>query len=181
MEDIRIALDFDSKLYSKITPAFRYNGKESMESWQKRAYDRLWALLGLDKMVKPKDDMFKTGPEFEMYGVKVIPFSFQNEEGYFVPRYIALPKDWNGQKLPLYICLQGHSSGMHNSLYMNYDRTPMTQESEDEIDDGDKPILRPTFGPYVEKTPKSSSFIHIYGNDHEAEIEDKTVICKIEY
>ena len=50
MEDNRIALDFDSNLFEKIKPAFRYDGKESMESWQNRAYKRLWELLGLDRM-----------------------------------------------------------------------------------------------------------------------------------
>jgi dienelactone hydrolase len=138
MEDNRIALDFDSNLFEKIKPAFRYDGKESMESWQNRAYKRLWELLGLDRMEKPKDDKFSTEPEFEVYGIKVIAFSFQSEEGYFVPGYITLPKDHKGEKLPLCICLQGHSTGMHNSVYMNYDRTPMTEESKDYVADGDR-------------------------------------------
>lgn len=138
MENLRAALDFDNRLFDNIVPAYRYDGKETMESWQDRAYKRLYELLGLDKMIKPADDMFKTEPEFEMYGIKVVPFSFQSEEGYFVPGYIALPKDHKGETLPLCLCLQGHSTGMHNSLYMNIDRTPMTEESKDYIDDGDR-------------------------------------------
>ena len=78
MEDRRIALDHDGMLYRKIVPAYRYDGSESMESWQERAYTRLWQLLGLDKFEKPSDDMFSTEDSFEMYGVKVIPFSFQS-------------------------------------------------------------------------------------------------------
>lgn len=138
MQDFRTALDYDGQLYRKITPSYRYDGKENMEDWQQRAYSRLWELLGLDKFEKPEDDKFATEPSFEMYDVNVTPFSFQSENGYFVPGYIALPLDYSGEKLPLCICLQGHSTGMHNSLYMNYDRTPMTEESKDYIDDGDR-------------------------------------------
>ena len=138
MEDIRTALDFDTQLYRKITPSYRYDGKESMESWQKRAYDRLWNLLGLDKMVPASDDKFETEPSFKMGDVSVTPFTFQSEEGYFVPAYLALPLDYKGEKKRLCICLQGHSTGMHNSLYMNMDRTPMTEESKDYVDDGDR-------------------------------------------
>ncbi len=44
-----------------------------------------------------------------------IRFSFESEPGFFVPAHMLLPKNYTG-KIPVVICLQGHSTGMHISL-----------------------------------------------------------------
>lgn len=42
-------------------------------------------------------------------------FVFESEPNFFVPAHLILPKE-KGKKLPLVICLQGHTTGMHVSL-----------------------------------------------------------------
>ena len=44
-----------------------------------------------------------------------IRFTFESEPDFFVPAHMLLPKNRSG-KLPVVICLQGHSTGMHISL-----------------------------------------------------------------
>lgn len=96
----------------KIVPAFRYKG-EDFSQWQSEAKAKLAELLGLP--FEKCDDNFKIEYEEEKEGYKEIRFSFQSEEGYFVPCHLLIPE--NAQKpLPVVLCLQGHSSGMHISL-----------------------------------------------------------------
>lgn len=46
-----------------------------------------------------------------------IRFHIESEPGFFLPAHLLLPKKRKaGQKLPVVICLQGHSTGMHISL-----------------------------------------------------------------
>lgn len=49
-----------------------------------------------------------------------IRFRFESEPGFFVPAHLLLPKGTDYQadarRLPVVICLQGHSTGMHISL-----------------------------------------------------------------
>lgn len=44
-----------------------------------------------------------------------IRFSFESEKGVFIPAHMLLPKQ-RKEKVPMVICLQGHSPGMHVSL-----------------------------------------------------------------
>lgn len=44
-----------------------------------------------------------------------IRFLIESEPGFFVPAHMLLPKQRQG-KIPMVICLQGHSTGMHVSL-----------------------------------------------------------------
>ena len=44
-----------------------------------------------------------------------VRFTFESEEGFDVPAHLLYPKNISG-KIPLVICLQGHSTGMHVSL-----------------------------------------------------------------
>ena len=44
-----------------------------------------------------------------------IRFAFESEPGYFIPAHLIYPKNFSG-RIPLVICLQGHSPGMHVSL-----------------------------------------------------------------
>lgn len=44
-----------------------------------------------------------------------VRFLFESEPGFFVPAHLIYPKDPT-ERIPLVICLQGHSTGMHVSL-----------------------------------------------------------------
>ncbi|MBQ4088071.1 MAG: acetylxylan esterase [Clostridia bacterium] len=97
-----------------ITPSYRYDGKEDIAAWQSRAKAKLEELLGLP-LVAPEKDMFSAEASYERDGLTFTKFTFQSEEGYFVPCCLVKKTDLKG-KAPLVICLQGHSSGMHISL-----------------------------------------------------------------
>ena len=52
----------------------------------------------------------ESDPRFDEYR-----FVFESEKDFFVPAHLVLPKKREG-KIPLVICLQGHTTGMHVSL-----------------------------------------------------------------
>lgn len=95
-------------------PSMRWDGTEPISEWQEKARAKLAELVGLDKMIPAEK---KTVIEFdrEMEDFREIRFRYQSEPGYFVPCHMCIPK---GAKLPLptFICMQGHSKGMHITL-----------------------------------------------------------------
>ncbi len=130
LNDNRVATQFISSLFDECIPAYRYDGREPAEDWQKRARTRLWELLCLDAMLPCEDDCFAIVDEFDLPSGHVKEFTFQSEPGYVVPGYILLPHGWQGEQLPVCLCLQGHSDGMHNSLAMHPDRSPNPQKGD---------------------------------------------------
>lgn len=98
-----------------ITPAMRYDGKEDLATWQKRARARLAELMGLDKITPAADDCFTIEYENDYETFTDYRILFQSEEGYFVPCNLWVPKGKEG-KIPMVICLQGHAKGFHISL-----------------------------------------------------------------
>lgn len=109
---MKTAYQHSTELIKNIRPEMAYNGEE-LSSWQKKAREKLYYLLGMDKFKKVAPDV---EIEYEIKNDKSteIKFSFQSEEGYRVPCHLLLPN--NVENPPLMICLQGHSSGMHISL-----------------------------------------------------------------
>ena len=99
---------------AKMTPEYRYDYKEDFSVWRKRAKEKLAGLLGLPFAV-PSDDKFSADASYTKDCLLYTPFSFQSEDGYFVSACMVKREDLT-EKLPLCICLQGHSSGMHISL-----------------------------------------------------------------
>ena len=95
-------------------PSMRYDGKEDFAQWQKKAYAKLWELLGMSCMQKCEDS-FLIESEEQKEGYKKILFSFQSEPGYYVPCCALLPDNMKEQQ-KVVICLQGHSTGMHISF-----------------------------------------------------------------
>ena len=101
-------------LIEKITPSMRYDGKEPFTEWQGRARKRLAALLHME-VFEACDPTFTLEFTEEFEDFTEYRFTIQSEPGYFVPAHLWVPKGIEG-KLPLCICLQGHSTGMHISL-----------------------------------------------------------------
>ena len=101
--------------YAKtLKPLMRYDYKEDFNEWQKRAKNKLNELLGLP-FNKPADDAFTIVSQTEKEELTYIRFTIKTEEGYTVPCCLVKKTELK-EKLPLVICLQGHSSGMHISL-----------------------------------------------------------------
>ena len=106
-------------LYNKqlraVVPSMRWDGRSSFAEWQKAAREKLISLLGLDMYVPAEDDCFTILSETEFDTFTDYEIRFQSEEGYFCIANLWVPKGKEG-KLPLVVCLQGHSKGRHISL-----------------------------------------------------------------
>lgn len=115
----------------KNTPIMRYNDGDNFAKWQSEAREKLYELLGLDMFVKCESE-FEVEYEKEFDEFREIRFSFQSEEGYYIPCHLLIP---NGakEKTPVFVCLQGHSSGMHISL-----GRPKYEGDEKSISGGDR-------------------------------------------
>lgn len=119
-----------------ITPSMRFDGSESFVDWQKKARNKLLDLVGLDLITKAEDDKFTVLEEVEHDTFTEYTIKFQSEEGYFVPCSLWKPKGTEG-KLPLVICLQGHSKGKHISL-----GRPKYDGDAENISSGDRDFAR---------------------------------------
>ena len=101
---------------------YSYDPSEPLEPQRKRA-DRVFrSLIGWDKMPVPSappavetEFTEDADPRFTE-----IRFTFESEPGFRVPAHLLIPKAPSrlekGGKLPVMICLQGHSTGMHISI-----------------------------------------------------------------
>ena len=116
----------------KLSPSMRFKGDTTIESWQDAARAKLTELLGYDKLIAAKDDCFKIEEQNEYDGYTDYRIAFQSEEGYFVLCNLWIPKNKDG-KIPLVICLQGHSRGRHISL-----GRPIYPGDEADISGGDR-------------------------------------------
>jgi dienelactone hydrolase len=106
-------LEFNRLKTAAITPSLRWDGNEDFSAWQGRVHSKLLELLGLPFI--GCDDQFQIEYR-EDRGVFIeTRFRFQSEEGFFVPAHLWVPKGRTAP-VPLVICLQGHSTGMHISL-----------------------------------------------------------------
>ena len=106
---------YNLKLIEAINPEMRYDGKEDFSLWQTRARAKLAELLGMDNLNKSADNKFaieyvKDEGEYTEYR-----FTLESEEGYSFPSVMRVPKGVKSP-MPLAVCLQGHSTGMHISL-----------------------------------------------------------------
>lgn len=105
-------------LLKDIRPASRWDGTSDIRLWQAQARDTLSSLLGLSRIAEAA-----TEPVMEIeldhidttIGAREIRFRFVTEDRVTVPCHLLIPTDAAGP-LPVVLCLQGHSKGMHISL-----------------------------------------------------------------
>ena len=107
--------EYTLELVKNTTPSMSYDGNENFAEWQTRARAKLSELLGMDRINPPKEDGFKIEYVEETEKYTDTRFVINGEEGYAFPLVLRVPKGAKG-KIPLFICVQGHSTGMHNSL-----------------------------------------------------------------
>ncbi len=108
----RSAKEFAKELVNGIVPANRWNGEQAPEAWQKEARQTLASLLGLQRFTpcEPNVRVEFTrpfGPHTETR------FTFESEAGWITPCHMLTPE---GTPKGVMLCLQGHSTGMHNSM-----------------------------------------------------------------
>ena len=119
-----------------LKPSMRYDGSIPLAEWQKAAREKLAALTGLDKITPAADDLFQIESETECETHTEYRITFQSEENYFVICHLWIPKGKEG-KIPMVICLQGHSKGCHISL-----GRPKFPGDEETISGGDRDFAR---------------------------------------
>ncbi|MBR2877419.1 MAG: acetylxylan esterase [Clostridia bacterium] len=104
----------ENLILRETEPELRIKSGEDILLWQKNARKKLSVLLGLENF---KEASLKLDIEYEKEYADFFEtrFTFQSEEGLFVPCHFLRPKKAD-KKAPVIICLQGHSTGMHISL-----------------------------------------------------------------
>lgn len=122
MKKIYNALDYVRSIIPE--PSMKYDASEDFAVWQSKAKEKLTELLGLP--FEKCDDLYEIKSTSKKDGYTQIDFEFQSEEGFFVPCGLLVPDNLT-KPLPVAICLQGHSTGMHISLgiekFENDDKT----------------------------------------------------------
>lgn len=111
--------------------ALAYREGEDFAAWQARAREKLNELLGLP-LEMPVSDEFNIEWEREEQDFREIRFTYASEPGVDVCCHLLLPHGARG-KLPMVICLQGHSKGAHISL-----GRPKYPGDEETISGGDR-------------------------------------------
>lgn len=114
MENLMMPLAHIQNQMDEIIPAKRYREGEPFSQWQAQTRDTLRRCLGLDRIRMPDRIEVQVAWSKPQDGFTEIRFQIQTEPGFWVPGHLWLP-DGDG-KLPLMICLQGHSTGMHISM-----------------------------------------------------------------
>lgn len=98
----------------RIVPSLRFDPNKDVFEQKKAISEKLLELLKIpEKTVKSEAiiEYYDTSDHrFDEYR-----FVFESEPDFFIPAHLLLPKD-RPEKLPLVICLQGHSTGMHVSI-----------------------------------------------------------------
>lgn len=115
----------------KATKAsLRYSGGD-FALWQKQSRAKLAELTGIGFFEKC-DPQLNIEYQKQCDGFTEYRFVFQSEQGYTVPCHLLVP-DGAKTSLPVFICLQGHSTGMHISL-----GRPKFEGDEKNIESGDR-------------------------------------------
>ena len=106
---------YNLEIIKNIKPSMRYDGTLSFAEWQKAAREKLRELLGMDNIGRSENTNFTIEYVKEEEDFTEYRFTLESEPGYVFPSVMRVPKS-SGGKLPLVICLQGHSTGFHISL-----------------------------------------------------------------
>ena len=103
--------ELNAQAIRQIKPSMRYDGGD-FAAWQKNARQTLCGLLGMDTF-EPCAPNLRIEYEREKDDWTETRFTFDTEAGYTSVCVMLMPKT---APKGFMICLQGHSTGMHNSL-----------------------------------------------------------------
>jgi len=105
----------------KMKPALAFDPAKDFEEQKAAIRSKLLELLKMpEKLTHPVPivvDEYYEDPRFDE-----IRFLVETEPEFYIPAHLLLPKGWESivdggkNKLPLVICLQGHTAGMHVDL-----------------------------------------------------------------
>lgn len=100
-----------------ITPALRYKNTDDLASWQAEARAKLSELLGLQYFTKC-DPEFEIVSKEETASYTEYCFKIKSEDNFFFTSTIRVPVGKAG-KIPVAICLKGHSDDLTAALSDN--------------------------------------------------------------
>ena len=98
----------------------RWSG-DDYASWNKALSAQLTTLLGLDRLfqqARPELNIRRLWKKEHELGT-IEKLIYTAEPGIDIPAYLCIPNHWQTRG-PIFICLQGHSSGMHNSIAVKF-------------------------------------------------------------
>jgi len=125
--------EYHRYLMDEMTPSMRYKGG-NVAAWQRKLRPKVRELLGdwpRKKVPLNVRELWKR--DHELGTIEKIVFT--SEPYSDVPAYVCLPKDVEPPYTYL-ICLQGHSTGMHNSIAVNQDDETKPHKVEGDRDFG---------------------------------------------
>jgi dienelactone hydrolase len=109
---------YHQALQKNLSPALAYNGQD-LKSWQRTLRKKIKELIGLP--TNPKGDLRVRSLWKRNHALGTIEkIAFTSEPYVDVPAYVCLPAK-GSPPYPFMICLQGHSTGMHNSIAVTFD------------------------------------------------------------
>ena len=116
---------------NRLQPQLHYSGGE-VKPWQEALRAKLRELLGLNRMPREKCPLNVRSLWTRRHELGTIEkIAFSSEQKHDVTAYVCLPFTAR-PPYPFFICLQGHSTGMHVSLGLQQD------EATPNDDDGDR-------------------------------------------
>ena len=134
-----MALDPQMKythLMKTMKPSLRKRRDEDFNAWQIKAREKLMELVGLP-LEQGEENFRIEWTKDDDPAQTEIRFLFESEPMVDVSCHLLLPKNVPQENLPLVICLQGHSKGMHISL-----GRPIYEGDEATISGGDRDFAR---------------------------------------
>ena len=126
---------YNLEIIEKTHPQLRYDGTEDFKAWQMKARTKLFELLGMQNLKKSINNNFKIEYVKEEETYTEYRFTLESEPGYTFPSVMRVPKGASG-KIPVILCLQGHSKGMHISLGQ-----PIYEGDQETISGGDRDFV----------------------------------------
>ena len=110
------------------TPALRYDPSSDFAAWQQTAREKLVNLLGMDRMIKCEPE-YTLDSKTERDGYTEYVFSIQSELDYRFTCTLSVPAS-SAKKLPVAVCLFGHSDDLSAAFDGENDRNLCAQALE---------------------------------------------------
>lgn len=100
--------------------AFSDEHAKDVTAWQGALREKLREAMGMDQMPPHTGELpalnIRTLGRFEDEHGMIEKLVFTAEDGADAPCYLCLPHKPRATPTPVFVCLQGHSTGMHNSI-----------------------------------------------------------------
>ena len=107
-------LEYYGKLLHSVEPIYSYKSSDHISKFQESGRRTLEKLLGINKIKKcniSSEIKIECDRLADDLACREIKFTFESEEGIFVPCHLFVSK--NDSPAPLVVALHGHSTGMH--------------------------------------------------------------------